>query len=57
MGLPSKSAFKAAFQSKEAFKDFVQSAESLDNHTAVGQSRWTNKDLEPTPPEQRTWTW
>ncbi|KAF9889716.1 hypothetical protein FE257_007022 [Aspergillus nanangensis] len=27
------------------------------NHLAVGDPRWSNKDLEPTHPEQRTWTW
>ncbi|KAJ4424436.1 hypothetical protein N0V82_000958 [Gnomoniopsis sp. IMI 355080] len=54
---PSKAAMRAPFQSKEAFIDFIKAPEAPDGHTTVGHSRWTNKDLEPTPPSQRTWTW
>ena len=55
---PSKTSFKAAFQSRQAFLDFVKAPESPDkNGVVVGNSRWSNKDLEPTPPAQRTWTW
>lgn len=57
--LLSKAVLSAPFQSKEAFFNFVQAAshpENGDGHTS-SSSRWTNKDLAPTPPSQRTWTW
>lgn len=55
---PSKAAISAPFQSKEAFIDFIKAPEAPEGEASVGgRSRWTNKDLEPTPPSQRTWTW
>ncbi|KAL9563786.1 hypothetical protein ACKAV7_012175 [Fusarium commune] len=47
----------APFQSKEAFVNFVRTSETADGQTRVGNERWSNKDLEPTPPEHRNWTW
>jgi NCS1 family nucleobase:cation symporter-1 len=52
-----------AFDSREAFRTFIQSPHRLfdaqgqpilyDAHTA----QWSNEDLDPTPPEKRTWRW
>jgi len=55
--LPSKAELAAPFQSKEAFKQFVKSPEGNEGHATIGDARWSNKDLEPTPEEHRTWTW
>ncbi|KAM0327153.1 hypothetical protein ACHAQA_006284 [Verticillium albo-atrum] len=55
--LPTRQQVTAPFQSKEAFVDFLRTPESLEGHTAIGDARWSNKDLEPTPLEHRTWTW
>jgi len=55
--LPSKAEIAAPFQSKEAFKQFVRSPEGNEGHATIGDARWSNKDLEPTPVEHRTWTW
>lgn len=55
--VPSKAEMAAPFQSKEAFIDFIKSPESPDGHVAIGDPKWSNKDLEPTPIEQRTWQW
>lgn len=55
--LPSKAALSGPFQSKAAFIDFIKAPQAPDGHVSINNSRWTNKDLEPTPPEQRTWTW
>ncbi len=43
----------APFQSKAALLKFIRT----DEVEGVPDSRWTNKDLEPTPPEQRHWHW
>jgi len=50
---------KRAFISWEAFKSWVQVQDTaLDQH---GHRRagptWSNEDLDPTPPEKRTWRW
>ncbi|KAL2416450.1 Allantoin permease [Exophiala dermatitidis] len=55
--LLTKEQVKAPFQSKEAFIDFVRAPDSLEGHARIGDSRWSNRDLEPTPPEHRNWTW
>src|SRR5262245_23932456 len=56
--LPSRAALAAPFQSKEAFADWIRAPEGVGrNGQKVAVSRWTNADLEPTGPEQRTWTW
>jgi hypothetical protein len=55
--LPSKAEIAAPFRSKEAFKRFVKSPEGNEGHATIGDARWSNKDLEPTPVEHRTWTW
>ncbi|KAF4448988.1 putative uracil permease [Fusarium austroafricanum] len=57
VNLPSRSELIAPFRSKEAFVNFVKTSETTDGQTQVGNSRWSNKDLEPTPPEHRNWTW
>ena len=55
---PNKTSLRAAFQSRQAFMDFVKAPESPDkNGVVIGNTRWSNKDLEQTPPSQRTWTW
>ncbi|KZF19513.1 putative allantoin permease [Xylona heveae TC161] len=48
--------FRHAFSSKEAFLKYVQNPESV-NETDPERARWTNRDLDPTPPEQRNWNW
>ncbi len=54
----SKPTLRAALRSRAAFADFVRAPDSADaNGYVVGNTRWSNKDLEPTPVEQRTWTW
>ncbi len=52
-------AFKNAFQGRENFKNFIQTHDTaLDKHGHLDQSqRWSNEDLDPTPPEKRTWRW
>ncbi|KIW28238.1 uncharacterized protein PV07_07917 [Cladophialophora immunda] len=44
---------KAPFESKEAFLRFVRT----DSPGGVVSTPWSNKDLEPTPPEHRHWRW
>jgi hypothetical protein len=48
--------FKDAFRSGEAFRRFIQTEESaIDEHGQVDSNkRWSNEDLDPTPPEKRT---
>ncbi|KAJ4318094.1 hypothetical protein N0V94_004619 [Neodidymelliopsis sp. IMI 364377] len=55
--LPSKQELTATFQSKKAFVDCIKAPQGNDGHTTIGDARWSNKDLEPTPEDQRTWTW
>lgn len=55
--MPTKGEMAAPFQSKDAFVEWIKAPEAHEGRTQVGDSRWSNKDLEPTPPEQRTWTW
>ncbi|KFA50073.1 hypothetical protein S40293_08597 [Stachybotrys chartarum IBT 40293] len=55
--LPSRKELMAPFQSREAFIDFIKAPQTVNGHNQVGNSKWSNKDLEPTPPEHRTWTW
>ncbi len=57
MGIPSKAEMAAAFQSKDAFLDFIKAPDTVGDRPAVGKGRWTNRDLEPTPPEERNWEW
>lgn len=46
---------KATFSSKAALVAYLESPDAPDG---IGNgTRWTNKDLAPTPPEERTWTW
>ncbi|KAF2243068.1 NCS1 nucleoside transporter [Trematosphaeria pertusa] len=56
MHMPSVSSFTAPLRSKEAFLDAI-TTEHHGEHLAVGNAKWSNKDLEPTRPEERTWTW
>ncbi|KUI65488.1 Allantoin permease [Cytospora mali] len=56
--LPSRAAVTAPFSSKAAFIDFIKSPEAPEGHVGMGRgSRWSNRDLDPTPPSERTWTW
>lgn len=47
-------AFKDTVSSKEAFVAWLQNSDS--GHDS-NERAWTNKDLEPTPPEKRNWNW
>ncbi|CBF87409.1 nucleobase cation symporter-1 family protein [Aspergillus nidulans FGSC A4] len=43
-----------------ALRRFIQCIETdpaPKNHQSLGKGRWSNRDLEPTYPEERTWTW
>jgi len=55
--MPTKAGLTAPFRSKRAFIEFVKSPEGNEGHATIGDARWSNKDLEPTPVEHRTWTW
>jgi NCS1 family nucleobase:cation symporter-1 len=55
--LPTRHGMTAPFRSKEAFLDFVKAPQGNEGHGTVGDPRGSNKDLEPTPEEHRTWTW
>lgn len=49
-----------AFTSKAAFKTWIEApASALDSHGRASHSdkdaRWSNEDLDPTPPAKRTW--
>ncbi|ROV99099.1 hypothetical protein VMCG_06603 [Cytospora schulzeri] len=56
--LPSRAAVQAPFSSKEAFIDFLKAPPAPDGKPGLGSgTKWSNRDLEPTPPEERTWTW
>jgi len=54
---PTRAGLAASLQSKEAFVEYLQAPQGNDNHTAIGDSKWSNKDLQPTSVEDRTWTW
>lgn len=47
---------KGAFRSRQAFKSFIQTPDTaLDRHGHPNsKARWTNEDLDPTPPNKRT---
>ena len=55
--VPTREEVAAPFRSREAFVNFVKAPEDIEGHATVGDARWSNKDLEPTPLEHRTWTW
>lgn len=55
--IPNRAAIVAPFASKEAFVKFIQVSEDDEKETSFGTSRWSNKDLEPTPKASRSWTW
>lgn len=57
MAIPSKAKVAAAFQSKDAFLDFIKAPVAPTDRPTVGKGRWSNRDLEPTPPEERNWEW
>ncbi|KAB8291528.1 hypothetical protein EYC80_006330 [Monilinia laxa] len=52
-------AIKNAFKSRQGFMDLVTVQDTaLDQHGHPGSDkRWSNEDLDPTPPEKRTWRW
>ncbi|KAK7967054.1 putative uracil permease [Apiospora aurea] len=54
--LPSRHAVLAPFQSAEAFRDFVRAPQTAGGREQIGNEKWSNRDLEPTHPEERTWT-
>ncbi|KAF1998712.1 NCS1 nucleoside transporter [Amniculicola lignicola CBS 123094] len=56
MHFPSTATFTARFRSKEAFLDSIRNNTSGE-HLTVGNKKWSNADLEPTPVEDRKWTW
>ncbi|KAL4954532.1 permease for cytosine/purines, uracil, thiamine, allantoin-domain-containing protein [Aspergillus filifer] len=39
------------------FINTIQTDAAPENHQALGKGRFSNRDLEPTYPEERTWTW
>lgn len=55
--IPTRDELTAPFQSREAFVEFIKAPGEIEGHASVGDARWSNKDLEPTPREHRTWTW
>jgi NCS1 family nucleobase:cation symporter-1 len=55
--VPTRHRLIVPFHSKEAFVDFLRSPQGNEGRPAIGDEKWSNKDLEPTPVEQRTWTW
>lgn len=56
--LPSRATVTAPFASKDAFIDFLKAPSAPDGQPGIGSgTKWSNRDLEPTPPEERTWTW
>jgi nucleobase:cation symporter-1, NCS1 family len=55
--IKSVSEMTAVFRSKEAFLDFIEAPRAPNDEETVGKGRWSNRDLEPTPPEERTWKW
>lgn len=55
--LPTKERVVAPFRSKDAFVHFLKAPPTNEGHVAVGDARWSNKDLEPTSEEDRNWTW
>ncbi|KAF2730613.1 NCS1 nucleoside transporter [Polyplosphaeria fusca] len=57
MGMPSTAWIAAPFRSKEAFLDALKAPTQPGEHLTVGNPKWSNRDLEPTPVEERTWTW
>jgi NCS1 family nucleobase:cation symporter-1 len=57
MGIPSKAQLSSAFQSKDSFLEFIRVPDAPAGQTTVGKGRWSNRDLEPTPMEERTWKW
>lgn len=51
-----------AFTSKQAFRTWIEApTSSMDAHGreahSPSDSRWSNEDLDPTPPAKRTWKW
>ena len=54
---------RLAFTSWDAFKAWIEAPKTqLDAHgrpidAKRGDFRWSNEDLDPTPPAKRTWTW
>lgn len=51
---------KLGLTSWEGFKHWVRVHDTaLDQHGSVrhGGPQWSNEDLDPTPPEKRTWRW
>ncbi|KAI9692296.1 MAG: hypothetical protein M1822_006527 [Bathelium mastoideum] len=52
-------ALSNAFESRQSFLAFIRTDDTqLDKHGHPGKgSSWSNEDLDPTPPEKRTWRW
>ncbi|ORY01751.1 NCS1 nucleoside transporter [Clohesyomyces aquaticus] len=47
----------AKCESKEEFFEFLKTRDSRSQIATLGDPRLSNKDLDPTPPGDRTWTW
>lgn len=52
-------AVRNGFTSRRAFINLITVSETaLDEHGHPDSSKtWSNEDLDPTPPEKRTWRW
>jgi NCS1 family nucleobase:cation symporter-1 len=57
LNVPTKQQLSEAFRSKGAFIDFARAPQGREGQAIIGDERWSNKDLEPTPEDDRTWTW
>ncbi|KAH7034603.1 NCS1 nucleoside transporter [Microdochium trichocladiopsis] len=57
VAFPSREAVTAAFQSRHAFHEFIKAPVGNGDEVLIGDEKWTNRDLEPTPPRERTWDW
>lgn len=50
--------FRNAFRSWEEFRFWIQTQDTpLDEHGNAKNATWSNEDLDPTPPDKRTWRW
>lgn len=54
---PSREAITAPFRSTHAFHEFVKAPIQNGDEAVVGNDKWSNRDLEPTPERERTWDW
>ncbi|KAH9894668.1 amidase signature domain-containing protein [Xylariomycetidae sp. FL2044] len=50
-------AIAAPFRSPQAFREFCRAPATVEGQAMIGNPKWSNRDLEPTHPEERTWNW